>query len=104
MTTRKQLVEVFTRAKEWLWDGGPLFPRSQNIYICGAINECHYLPQAHRESAVAIVSKRLQGAPTLKGWLIGKGIPEEDMTTERLQAHRHEILALTSSSATKENT
>lgn len=95
MTTRKQLVEVFKEAKDWLWDGGPkfkLFPKSR--YICVAINGCRYLPRAHRESATAIVSKRLQGAPTLKGWLIDKGIPEEDMTTERMQAHRHAWLDL----------
>ena len=95
MTTRKQLVEVFTQAKEWLWDGGPIFKLFlKSRYICVAINECHYLPRAHRESATAIVSKRLQGAHTLKGWLKGKGIPEEDLTPERMQAHRHAWLDL----------
>lgn len=81
---RRGVAAAFGACKKYLWDGrssGCLTP-----YICWALADSE-----HRYALVAqdVIEKRLMGHPTVSSWLRSVGVPPEDLTGKRLQAHRH---------------
>jgi hypothetical protein len=79
------------------------FRRSiKNQYICHAIQDMNVRDGTkwmHRltpggAAAVNMIAKRLSPVESLDGWLQRQGIPEEELTWENMQAHRHAWLKM----------
>jgi len=100
MTTNKQISDAFRKAIPYLitksYCGHDYVGKSQ--YICHSIGygnsngKLLYTTYGSiAREAVQIVESRtmVDGEnKTLLGWLVCKGIPEEDLTFDRVQAHR----------------
>jgi len=87
MSSRKEIADVFHKAKDYLWDGkGLMF--GQNEFICHAISRTRTDWYARRE-ARKIVMKRIYPFYTFDSWLSQQpSVKHKDMTVERVQAHR----------------
>lgn len=91
--TNKQIVATLKAAKGRLWDGlNPPIPSDKERYICFAVEEAD--PTDAGMEVVAIIESRLAPNASVAGWLYSRGVSEEDLTTERVQAHRHAWLDL----------
>jgi len=74
------------------WDSRE--PSKHSIYICHAIILANTDIPPHKtnfgpriDAAISIIDTRLEHIP-MSSWLRKKGIPEEDLSFERVQAHR----------------
>ena len=80
--------EMLKEAKKLLWDGVSNIDGKQR-YICFALVQT--VGGKHSVPLCAIIHERLGGHPTLITWLHYKcNIPEQQLTNEVVQAHRHQ--------------
>ena len=94
---RKALVKALREGKKFLWDGRSPRPPGQDRMICFAIgiaNSSGCVSERARSLCTNLISQRLDGCSGLRTWLRNQGIPESQITNERLQAHRHAWLDL----------
>lgn len=82
---RTQIAKAFKAAVAHLNDGIVVLGKTR--YICRALEKSN---APHWRYARAVVMARLRGADTLGIWLrYQAGVPSEELTDERVQAHRH---------------
>lgn len=83
--------ELLRKAKTQLWDGVNVYARydeDQHRYICAAVDSVGR-PSLRKEKLLSEISDRLWPAPAMGLWLVNQGVPEQQLTSERIQAHRH---------------
>jgi len=91
----KELSKVFAKTIPHIlpsmWGSKP--PRT-SVYICHALvfanaetNTIYCAYTKIVDIALSIINDRLDGH-TMASWLIAQGIPDDDLITERVQAHR----------------
>ena len=89
--TNKQIANAFRKAVPFLrtdeLDGG------KTSFICFAVDDatdCGRVDRRACDKACEIIGKRLGvGCGSIHTWLRRQGIPEKDLTHDRVQAHRH---------------
>lgn len=98
--TRKQrasIVRALKAVKPMLWDGigvGPYHaPGADNTetYICDAISQaCRdgAITKNERDLVRNLIATRIEWRFSLNRWLVTKGVPPDEITSPRLQAHR----------------
>ena len=103
MTSRARIAKAMRKAVERLSTGRVKDYNSRwfmNEFICHAIEDANlstnpytYTDAAKR--AKSAIQARLEGCQTMDSWLINKkGVPPEDITFARMQAHRHKWLKM----------
>lgn len=86
-TERLAVAAVFREAKKHLAHDGRL---GKWPYICYAINAvAGDRPTKAHTAARKVVMDRLGGRASMLPWLEDQGIPRQEITINRLQAHRH---------------
>ena len=89
---RAQFVRQLEACKPFLWDGKSSWGFKQTRYICIAVAYGADDLKLKLEYAVTLrreIARRLENTSTLSSWLLDQGIPPDDLTEARLQAHRH---------------
>jgi hypothetical protein len=70
----------------------------KNQYICYAIEDSNQnaklVTTEGGQLAVKLIAERIWPAFSLESWVMQQGIPEEELTWENMQAHRHAWLKL----------
>ena len=79
--------EMLRACKEILWDGG-IRRYGKPRFICCALESAVGIKET--KELRGIISKRLEGSPTVMVWLnLKRNIPLEQLTEAAVQAHRH---------------
>ena len=89
---KAQFVRQLEACKPFLWDGKSPWSHEQTRYICIAVAYGADALKLELEYAVTLrreIERRLENTSTLSSWLLDQGIPPDDLTEARLQAHRH---------------
>ena len=85
---RAQFVRQLEACKPFLWDGKSSWGLEQTKHICIAVARGADDPK-HAVTLRREIERRLENTCTLSSWLLDQGIPPDDLTYARLQAHRH---------------
>ena len=85
---RSQFVRQLEACKPFLWDGKSPWGFEQTRHICIAVTYGADDPK-HAVTLRREIERRLENTLTLGVWLCDRGIPPDDLTDARLQAHRH---------------
>lgn len=94
--TRAAILRALRAARPLIWDGTGQEPASiganKTIYICDALLHAHIngaIKERDFLHAKYLINKRINYRFSLTQWLVDDaGVPCEDITTARLQAHR----------------
>ncbi len=91
--TNKQIVATLKAAKEHLWDGIHRYGlEEKEAFICFAVELADSTNVG--EKAMEIIGKRLWPQTTMVDWLLSQGVPKNEITSKRVQKHRHAWLDL----------
>lgn len=94
---RKALVKAFREGKKLLWDGRSGTHNPMDAMICFTIGRAQSKGLVSDQAytlATNLIDQRLAGSCGMRSWLRNQGIPEREITNERMQAHRHAWLDL----------
>ena len=98
---RKQIAEDLRLCKQYLWDGVSDRGIDVNGYALRVNDICHAIARAAKFTypyadfmrrtylTRRMIMGRLDGWLSFWGWLRAQGVPNKDLTTEAVQAHRH---------------
>lgn len=96
--TNKEIAAGFAAAKKYLWDGvSPQTFVYLPIHICVAIDKAankRKITVKIRDACKRVITSRLGGCTTFRGWLKSKGVTITEADEPKLQAHRHAWLDL----------
>lgn len=87
---RADILKALKAAKQFLWDGKGI-PDGKQGMICICIDITHtkgLISASGATSAQKMIMGRLEGNEGMKGFLRKQGISENELTYERVQAHR----------------
>ena len=96
--TNKEIAAGFAAAKQYLWDG--VSPRNLvylPIHICIALSRAsdkRKITVKVRKHCQEIIAQRIGDIGNLEAWLSFKGIKNNELTLQRMQAYRQAWLDL----------
>jgi len=94
MVTNKQIAQAFRNARSILPRGPMAMSARWSVYICDCIHDAnrYTVTGIAAGKAVSIINERIGDRFSLQDWLVSQGVPENEITVGRLQAHRYQWL------------
>ena len=89
---RSSIVQALTSAKQYLWDGEGEKSINQERAICFALDSAYIVDACDafgNAETCRVIMARLSPTTSVPSWLELQGIPFEEQSFPRVQAHRH---------------